>query len=130
MKEILKFAMGDIGKESRKLKGADIEDDSYIAQLLLKYGCHQSRAFFGRGLHGEMKAHAIVDRISGLIEQLPCPLRIIVITSSVRVSPALGRQHAVRGPCEIPPQIVNQRFSIQGIGQSLTHAAVFQNWIV
>src|SRR5579863_2992130 len=78
-------AARDVGKESRKLIGTNVQGDAYVAQLLLQHSRDQSRIFIRRGLQGEMESHTIHRGISGLLKQLPAPLRIVVVARHVAV---------------------------------------------
>ena len=126
----LEEAVGHVGKESREFEGANIERDSHLPQLLLQHRRHQPRAFFGGRLHGEMKANAVHLGISSLLEQLAGAGGIVVVGGHVAVvGPALRGQNAIGGPGKTALQIFEQRAAVDGIGQGLPHALVFENGI-
>ena len=88
------------------------------------------RALFGRGFHGEMKAHAIHRWISGLLQQLPGTIRIVIVVRHISVvRPTLRRKKAVGGPRKITQQILNHRRSVDGIRHRLPHAHILKNRI-
>ena len=68
----LEGAFDHVGIKGGELKGADVERDAHLAQLLLQDGGKQASGFFSGGLHGEMKANtAGSGAVSGLVEKLP-----------------------------------------------------------
>ena len=126
----LEEAVGHVGKKSRKFESANIERDSYLAQLLLQYRRHQPGALFGGRLHGEVEADAVYFRIFRLLEQLAGTGGIMVIGRHVAVvSPALRGQKAIGGPGKTALQILQQRAAVDGISQGLADALVLKNRI-
>ena len=122
--------MGHIGEESRELEGANIERDSHLPQLLLQHRRHQPRAFFRGRLHGQVKANAVHLGISRLLQQLAGAVGIVVIGGHIAVvGPALRRQKAIGGPGETALQIFDQRAAVNGVGQGLPYALIFENRI-
>ncbi len=87
----LKLAARDIRKKSCRFKTANIEDNAHLGQLLLKNRRHQPRTLFRGRFHREMETDAILRRITGFIQQVPGPCRIVVIADRIAViGPTLG----------------------------------------
>src|SRR5581483_12095047 len=78
-----------------------------------------------------MKSDAAgLRQIAGLIEQSPCPLRIVIVLPDIAIiGPTLRRKDAAGGLGLISPQIMDDGLPVDGVSNRLTHAAVLQNGI-
>src|SRR5664279_1912186 len=103
----LKCAACHVRKKGCGLKSTNIQRNTHIPKLLLQYCRQQTSGFFGRCLHGEMKADAIMGGIPCSIKNLTSGFGIVRISDYVSiVRPALRRQDAERRLRETAPDIL------------------------
>src|SRR5579872_6332823 len=95
-------AARNVGKESGELISTNVQGDANVAQLLLQHCGDQPRVFISRRFQGYMEAYAIHSRISCLLQQLPRPIRIVVVVWNITVvRPAFRRQKAISRAPEV-----------------------------
>src|ERR1700678_4314736 len=86
----LKSATCDVGKKSSKLKGANIERDANVPQLLLQDRRQKAGRLFRGCLHRQVKTQAVASGIPGGVQQLARFCWIVGVSCYVLVvSPAL-----------------------------------------
>src|SRR5215470_3817791 len=77
-----------------------------------------------------MKTRAIHGRVSRVVENLSCPLRVVWISCDRAViGPALHGQNTGRGLCKTSPKIPEDRPTIDGKGECLPYAHILRNRI-
>src|SRR6266478_2386062 len=81
----LKGAVNYIGEKRRRLEAADVQNNSDLAQLLLHDCDHQPCALDGGSFHGDVKTHAISERIAGRVKQRPSFIGVVIVGRNVSV---------------------------------------------
>src|ERR1700733_2945567 len=126
----LKCPANYVGEKSCRLKTANIEHNPHLAQLLLDHGDHEACALCGGSLHSDVKANAIDCGIAGGIEQRAGFFGIVIVSRDIAViGPALRGKHAVGRLRPSTPEILNHGTSIDGVGDGLPDAHIFQDGI-
>src|ERR1700691_1086290 len=126
----LKSPANHVGKEGGEFEGANLEHDADRAQLLLHHRDHQARVLIGRGFYGDVKPNSIEQWITGGVEHGVGLRRVVIVGLHIAVvRPALWWKDAACELSLIAPQIFDHRTAVNGIGNRLAHANIFQNGV-
>src|SRR6187402_628066 len=127
----LEGTLGDVGVEGAKFVRAKLKINTNVAKLLLHDDGEQACRVIGGSLQSEMKPRAFaVGFVASSFQKSACARRVVTVGEDLvrcGTCPVAFGEHAVSKAGLVAEECVNDRGTVYGEGDSLTHTRVTQD---